>query len=660
MTPAYRPDIDGLRAIAVLSILFFHLGIDAFGGGYVGVDIFFVISGYLITSIIVREIASGDFSIAQFYERRARRILPALVVTLAATLLIGYLLLSPAQMRELAQSALATAFYVSNVFFFFSSGYFDGPAELKPLLHTWSLAVEEQYYILFPFLMLLIARKASRRYALVLVPLLLVSLIGCVLLTASNSSAAFYLIPTRAWQLFAGSVLALHLVTAPVNALPRNLLAAAGLAMMLVAILAFTPDTPFPGYAAALPTFGAALVIHANSGGTTLVGRFLSLKAMVFTGLVSYSLYLWHWPGVVYARYVMINELTDIEKGALFTVVFGLAVLSWRYVERPFRNRSFIASRTRLFAVSAAALVAVSGIGLGLAAAKTEPGVADGNTALANDPGWPHWKECEDDEERMFSEAGLCRLGFASGQAGFLFWGDSHVIALASAVNLSARRHGVSGVLATRTACPPLLGIERPGRSSCNAFNGAVLRYLDDHPDIRTVLLAARWPLSTKGTRYKNEDGRAVSLVDLHRPGAGKVDNVTAFETGLYRTISELSDRGLSIVLVGPVPEVGFDVPSSNYVARLTGRDTNERVAPAVDEYRQRTREVTSAFAEIGRQFALRVVAPSDILCGNIRCDVVLNGTPLYRDDNHLSVFGARHVSQVFDPAFAEMANKPR
>ena len=271
MTPKYRPDIDGLRAVAVLSIVFFHLDIPPFTGGYVGVDIFFVISGYLITSIIVRELQAGNFSIARFYERRVRRILPALVVVLVGTLLLGLLLLNPAQLEDLGKAAAATSVFSSNIFFFLGAGYFDGPSELKPLLHTWSLAVEEQFYILFPFVLILIARYAGGKFGGWLTALALLSFIACVAYTPQDETATFYLIPFRAWELLIGGILAVQLFRPLENKAARNLLSAAGLVMMLVAVFMFTPETLFPGYTAALPTLGTALIIYAGTGSTSLV-----------------------------------------------------------------------------------------------------------------------------------------------------------------------------------------------------------------------------------------------------------------------------------------------------------------------------------------------------------------------------------------------------
>ena len=652
MTPKYRPDIDGLRAVAVLSILFFHVGIKHFTGGYVGVDIFFVISGYLITSIIVRELTAGEFSIARFYERRVRRILPALTVMVVATLLAGLVLLSPAQLEELGRSATATSVFSSNIFFFLGSGYFDGSSELKPLLHTWSLAVEEQYYILFPFLLMVISKRYSGRFGVWLISLGLISLLACIIWTRSNGSAAFYLIPFRAWELLIGSVLALQMIPTLSGRAGRNALSLLGLSMMLTSVFTFTHETQFPGAAAILPTLGTAFVIHAGSGGKTIVNRALSVRPMVFVGLISYSLYLWHWPIVVFAKQYLINEWTDLETSVILIVIILLSILSWRFVETPFRNRQLFGPRERLFARFAAISAVVVSGSLAMVFTNGFPGrntAATMSSVIAADPGWQHWKNCEEAGEKEGGTSDLCSIGAQDVAPTFLFWGDSHALSLASAVNLSADREGAAGLLAVRTACPPLLSIHRPGEPSCAEFNTAILEHVGGRPEIETVILAARWAIASNGTRYKNESGRSMSLVDLESGTTEAGDNEALFELGLRRTIKALAQLGKNIVLVTQVPEVGHDVPSATYSAKLSGRDVNAMIAPSIAEYRERTASISRVFDVLNSEQPVTIIDPATLLCGDTNCKVVLDGTPLYRDDNHLSLRGCVLVSSLFD-----------
>jgi len=655
MTPKYRSDIDGLRAIAVLSVIFFHSGVSIFSGGYVGVDVFFVISGYLITTIIIREIANNDFSIAKFYERRFRRILPALTVVIAVSLVVGFLLLPPGGVVDLGQSAIATALFSSNMLFYFESGYFGGAAEMKPLLHTWSLAVEEQYYIFFPLLLIFIAKKDTKHYLRWLIVLGSLSFIAGVVLISIDASAAFYWIPTRAWELFIGSILALHVIPNPSKRFIREVNSILGIAMIAFSVFLYTSETYFPGVAAVLPTIGTALIIHSGSGGYSFVSKALSLRPVVFVGLISYSLYLWHWPVLVYTKIFSIKEPTVPVMILILALIFVLSILSWKYIESPFRRKTFFKHRHSLLGISAVVSVAIIVSGMVFIMNDGYPHRLTNGIALnfnVEDDKWDHWTSCEKVLDRIKNGQNLCDIGKKSERTNFIFWGDSHARALASGVNLSALKIGSGGIIATQSACPPLLSIERPSRTSCNEFNQAVLELISITPEIETVILAARWALSTKGTRYKNESGSPVQLVDIESPSSNDLSNVKLFEIGLIRTIEKLRGLGKKVVLVNPVPEVGYDVPSALVITNITGREINAVIAPTTEEYRERTAEVASIFHEIKERHSIEVVTPEIYLCDTSHCRVVINGVALYRDDDHLSTFGSEYISSAFDEIF--------
>ena len=364
----YRPEIDGLRAIAVAAVILFHAGFALFSGGFVGVDVFFVISGFLITSIIVEDLKTGRFSVLRFYERRARRILPALFTVMAACVPFAYTLLSPDDLKDFAQSLAAICLFASNVLFWGESGYFDTQAELKPLLHTWSLAVEEQFYVVFP-LLLLAAWRLGRGVLLALIGAIAVaSLFTSVDEVRNFPSAAFYLLPSRAWQLLVGalaSFVADRWQAADVRQSAVRLAHEAagwgGMAMILLALFLFDERTPFPGLNAALPTIGTALVLLCASD-LTSVGRMLAWRPLVGLGLISYSAYLWHQPLFAFTKHALLAELPTDLAIVLCAVTIVLACLSWRYVEQPFRDRSLI-SRGAVFALSAAGMAAFVGLG---------------------------------------------------------------------------------------------------------------------------------------------------------------------------------------------------------------------------------------------------------------------------------------------------------
>ncbi len=331
----YRPDIDGLRAVAVMAVLLFHAGLGC-PGGYVGVDVFFVISGFLITRLILQEVQDGRFSLARFWERRIRRIFPILFVVIGVTLVLAWTYVWPYEFAAIANSALWMSVMASNFYFWGDTGYFGGPAEFKPLLHTWSLSVEEQFYLLYPlFLMIAVKWFSSKSLPMLLGIVFVASLSISIAGVFLAASATFYLLPTRAWELMAGGLL---VVGANSRFRPRQneVVAVVGLAMILVSIFLFDRNTRFPGAAALLPVGGTAAIIYANTNHATTIGRVLSCRPLVFTGLISYSLYLWHWPLLIFGQ-IRFWEVPNIK---LLVLVFCyvLSIITWRWVETPFRR----------------------------------------------------------------------------------------------------------------------------------------------------------------------------------------------------------------------------------------------------------------------------------------------------------------------------------
>lgn len=336
----YRPEIDGLRALAVVPVILFHAGFELFSGGYVGVDIFFVISGYLITTLLIADLDRGSFSLVDFYQRRARRILPALFLVILCCLPVAWVMLTPQAMEDFARSLVAAATFTSNILFWQQNGYFDSAAELKPLLHLWSLAVEEQYYILYPLLLMLIWR-AGRWPLLVVLGVLAAASLAMASWGAYHSpKAAFYLLPTRGWELLLGAFCAFYLHRqVPARQSWHGLAGILGIAMILLSVFLYDASTPTPGLSILLPTLGAALIILFTRQGS-VAGALLSHRAMVGIGLISYSAYLWHQPLLAFAKIQLGSVHLPMPYAAVLIVAtFVLAVLSWRLVEQPFRNK---------------------------------------------------------------------------------------------------------------------------------------------------------------------------------------------------------------------------------------------------------------------------------------------------------------------------------
>jgi len=371
MSLNYRPEIDGLRTVAVIPVILFHSGLGL-PGGFIGVDVFFVISGFLIGSILIEErIKTGRISILGFYERRARRIIPALVFVIIACLPLAWMLMLPSELELFGRSMAATMLFVSNVLFWQNSGYFAPATELMPLLHTWSLAVEEQYYILFPLFLIIVWKLGRSWVGALLLACVICSFVLGELASHTSPSAAFYLLPTRAWELLIGALLALWTYGRPQ---PKGWLAEAssfmGLAAILVAVAWYDKSTPWPGSWALAPVLGTAAIIW--GGNSTFVGRALSWGPMVGLGLISYAAYLWHQPLFAFARLHYNEDPTHTVMAILSLITLGLAWATWRFVERPFRDRNRL-SRKQIFGSTGISIMAVGLIGFGLATQKGVP-----------------------------------------------------------------------------------------------------------------------------------------------------------------------------------------------------------------------------------------------------------------------------------------------
>ncbi|MCE7999537.1 MAG: acyltransferase [Rhodobiaceae bacterium] len=656
----YRPEIDGLRAVAVVPVILFHAGFSAFGGGFVGVDVFFVISGYLITTIIDDSIRAGTFTVAHFYERRARRILPALFLVCGATLIAGWAWMMPIELRALGQSLVAVNFFVSNVLFFLQSGYFDAASELKPLLHTWSLAVEEQFYLFFPLLVLLLGRFKRSYLVATIAFISLLSFVAAEYASRFNPSAAFYLLPARIWELGAGALIAL---TASYWAGKRRTLdqtaAIAGVVLIGVAVFFLDGTVPFPGVWALLPVLGTCLIII-FAHPATLVGWILSQKPIVGIGLISYSAYLWHQPLFAFARIRFAAESSVPLVLVLIGGAFALAYFSWRWVERPFRN-GFPANRGGVFA--GALLVAVVFTVAGAALWQTG-GAPQRLTGKASEMAqWAHDKPdafatCESSDRHYVLPVDACRFGLA-GNANSVLIGDSHATALVEALGDELSRFGRGVRLMSFEGCAPSLGIRRLDGDSqrCGEFHRDVVEAVEADASIDTVFLLARWTLYNESTRFNNMEGG----IEWGRPVRWGVDAALAqpgssavFEDAVNRYMAELSAAGKRIVLLYPVPEAGADVPIQLARELHYGVDRQRPFSTSMEVFDQRNERTVAALDDLTSQYGLLAIHPGKVFCDSFvknRCVAQLNGDPLYFDDDHLNSVGsamlAEHIVRV-------------
>ena len=581
-----------MRAIAVLAVVFFHFDVPGFSGGFVGVDVFFVISGYLITLIIIGGLQSESLTFAGFYERRIRRIVPAFIAMLAAVSVVAFALYPPRELAEFGQSATAAAAFCSNIFFAFRTNYFSGADTMMPLLHTWSLGVEEQFYIAWPLLLFAFYRLGSR----IAVFLLVVLLAGASLAfsqwgTTTNHAAQFFYLPqSRAWELMFGAVLALGIVPQVDPRWLRQALGLFGLLMIAYAVTQFTPTTPFPGLWATIPCVGAMLVIHSGHERDTRTYKVLGLRPVVFLGLISYSLYLWHWPIYAFAENLVGRPLGLAEALILVGLSVAIATISWRYVEQPFRfgdGKAMLSQRaTLLSGLGALAIGAIAGVGIyqgGGLPARLSPEALRFYNASDNHNVLRH--ACLDGSGRTPFKAARCTVPALTSDNGYdiLIWGDSHGDALFPGIADIAENTGLTTRQVTKRACPPLLGAERVeegrrpkrfGRSPCQKYNAAVMRELDNGPRPKLAIIVARWSIYTE-TRTEFLGGHRVFLIDdKHRT----LDIDTSREVlaqAIGRTVDALTALDIPVLLVGQPPEY-FQDPAVCFVERtLTHRDAD-------------------------------------------------------------------------------------
>ncbi|MGO8814900.1 MAG: acyltransferase family protein [Terriglobia bacterium] len=626
----YRPDVDGLRAVAVLLVVFDHINTRV-TGGYIGVDVFFVISGYLITSVILSDMAAGTFSVSNFYERRIRRILPALLVMLAGCAAITYFCCVPSETEVFGRSLLSALFSVSNFFFWQQSranfviwhhaGYFDiSRTGIDTLLHTWSLAVEEQFYIIFPLFLIAVRRWCSNRLRLAIWSITILTFgLACVCVYR-DPNAAFYFAPLRAWELLVGTIISQHYVPAIKGKWVRNLAATSGLLLILVPSLLYTGTTHFPGLAALPPCAGAALLIAAGETGDSLVGLLLSWRPIVFIGLISYSLYLWHWPIIIFLEENYIHLDSGSPKQFKLAVLLASLIagtLSWLLVERPFRRGRFRPGRRALFLATGVATVLIAAIGVFMVASQ---GFSSRFPHEALDVD----RFSKGDYGTAFRQANACFLDprFAPfdqfnkaaclsedpDRKHELLVGDSHAAHLYPGLRFVFPELNISE--AATAGCLPLL-TQPPGTAYCD---GSMWKYIYSdyliHHHVDAILIAGRWH-------------------EADFPELG-------------RTVAWIRQQGIDVIVFGPVPE--FDVP----LPRLLTLSLRERNPAMIDRHR-RTEPVQTdkELAELARgQWKVRYISAYEDLCAaNVKTEAA---APLHTNSG-CPVFAAPGVPFLFD-----------
>lgn len=642
----YRPEVDGLRAIAVVAVILFHTNLGVATGGYVGVDVFFVISGYLISSIILREVGEGRFTFLGFYERRIRRIFPALFVVLVATTAAAWVILPPQHMQTYGQSLVATTAFASNVFFWLKSGYFGGDAELFPLTHMWSLSVEEQYYVFFPFLALIAAWGRPKLLNGLMAAALLASLALCLVYAPRDQMLAFFMTPMRAWELMFGVFIALHERSwRPALARIRfatPLIEMAAMAMIVVPIILYDSSTLFPGVSAIPPVLGTALLIL-MSRPDTLVGRVLSSRTFVLVGLMSYSAYLWHQPLYALSRMQGLTETGWPVYAALIALTFGLAWLSLKFIEAPFRDRRRFTRRQVYagFLVGSALLVAI-GLAAHLRAGFPERFSAETLAVAATGAPSPRRDACHVEGLDAPGPDQACRY-FVSDDVRWAVLGDSHGVEIAYAL-AERLRPADQGVLhLTFSGCQAALTFEsaNPG---CTRWMGEAVAWLEQDRRITDVVLVFRHSFYLFGDQTKSYPhvpaARPNFLTDL------PADEARArYVESLTQIVERLTAAGKRVHIVAPIPDLPTHV--ERYTFKGDPNDPGRVTGVTLEFHRRRNAFIRPVLDRLAQAPGVDVIDPADTVCPDGRCASLIDGASMYFDDNHFSVAGARRFIDV-------------
>ncbi len=661
----YRPDIDGLRALAVTIVVLFHAEVPGFPGGFVGVDVFFVISGFLITGILARSFTAGTFSLVEFYERRARRILPALFVMVLGVIAAAPFIIRPWDIAAVGRSVKYVATSVANVDFHRTlSGYSGDDASLTPLLHMWSLSVEEQFYIITPFLWLVLS-KFTRNHSHWL-KLFAATTIASFALTAwmitRDQSACFFLLPYRAWELAAGGLLAL----APRPVIGPNtsrVFGIAGLGMILASTFCFSEDTTFPGPWALLPCAGAILVILAGlSESPSFPTTLLRARPVVFVGLISYSVYLLHWPVLVFVHYHEQYSGTEMAwwgMAILIALIFVGGWLSWRYIESPFRKAGKW-TRKRVFVSATTGIITIFGFGYFLQ--KTPLLIKLLPVGAEEIAAFRFSKNPINEGSNTHQKANDARrYGSPEGEPDTVLWGDSHAGMLVHPLEEVALGKNRSFLFQGCVGTPPVKGIVCGSdfRSRDNAdYSNEVYELLVQDKTIRNVILAARWALYTEGYAWaygpaeKSKKSRNSIISAPGNPPVGSPGVRAELAKALEETVIGLVESGKTVYLVYPVPELAYALPQVLANEVIEGRDPAKFTISAKGVYFDRTAPLVAMMDALPESEGLIRIRPEKLLIEGGLIRLMDKGKPLYCDDDHLSIEGGRYIMPLFEGLF--------
>jgi peptidoglycan/LPS O-acetylase OafA/YrhL len=640
----YRQEIDGLRSLAIIPVLLFHLGTPLLTGGFLGVDVFFVISGYLITNIILEELTLKKFSIINFYERRARRILPALVVMMTITgMCLMFLSLSPSTISEYGTSSLSVIFFSSNIYFWLTSGYFGTASELSPLLHTWSLAVEEQFYLFFPILALLIFPRNKKTFTFILMILVILSLFVSEWGWRNSPEGNFYLIPSRIWELLIGSLSAMLLNSEKLKGLSlrnQSLLALLGFVTIIASYFLFTPETVHPSLLTVFPVVGTALIIIFSTN-TCLIGRFLSFRPLVFIGLMSYSLYLWHQPIFALVKLKYSLHLTLEMQLILLSTTFIMAYLSWRFVEKPFRNRNEF-DMARIFKLSFSSIVAVFILGVCL-----QQNVFFQKLIYPKDMArYEVLKEAGDSHYDQKNYDQGCKFITEEIDSAFEERFMACTKMYPQAIVVIGGSHGIDlyNAFSRNTKKPFVVGIARGFCRAHNMIGATIVPHKCQYEDFKGF--AKKYGHNINYVMYTQTPDR---LFTKHITLANKSNLSLHHVVQVVNYLKYLKeDLKLNVTMIGMLPPITKSPINFDY-KRSLDLQINDYVSQNSIEMAQYTDSVFSAYLnEVGITYVSKI----DSFRLNLPKDIIYEGKITYSDNRHISyagemIFGKRLVDYL-------------
>ena len=623
----YRADIDGLRALAILPVIFFHAGFSLFDSGFLGVDIFFVISGFLITSLILKDISSNNFSVLNFYERRARRLLPALLLVCIVSIPIGWLVLLPSHLNEFGKSLISTITFSSNFLFWQETGYFDIESDLNPLLHTWSLAVEEQFYILYPLFLILLWNFGQKNLLSLLIIIFFISLFVSNWASLNKPAANFYLLPTRGWEILAGAIPAFILKIYP--RLSRSysinsIVSLSGFLLIIASFIFFSSETQTPSLKTVPLILGTVLILMFFDKSSPL-SKFLSLKPIVFIGLISYSWYLWHLPVLAFAKNYSLTGISDQSIFLLIILSFVLACLSWKFIEKPIRD-GILSKKNFIISISALSLsVSIFSFFLII----NEKNINN----IPNDYLKPNYGI--KDRECNLKSIEECILGT---KTELILWGDSYAMHLSQAIGSSATK--ISHTQVTKNTCSPVINTSKTISNvqfadECINFNNIVLNSIIANTKIKYVILSST---------FSFDNNRPIKINSKYFVDSNNV----LIQENINKTISKLESSGKKVLIISPTPST-----RANYdPARCSLNALKRSISPEIcffnkKDYSKKTINGYNLLKAV--ESNARILWIDSLICEENICRTIIDGQPIYRDNGHLSAYGSDFIGRKFN-----------